>query len=89
MKEIRFSQHSQDKIRILSRHGITIPQQLIIETIINPEQITIKEDNKRIAQKTLNDNLVIRVVYRELTAFILIITLYPARRNRYEKNDLQ
>ncbi len=88
MKEIRFSQHSLDKIEILAHHGMTITEQFIIEAIINPDKIEIQEDAKKIAQKTLNENLVIRVVYREFAAFILIITLYPARRTRYEKNDL-
>ncbi|MGK7943182.1 MAG: DUF4258 domain-containing protein [Microcystaceae cyanobacterium] len=88
MKEIRFSQHSQDKIKILASHGVTITELFIIETIVNPDQIEIKEESKRIAQKKFNNNLVIRVVYREFAAFILIITLYPARRTRYEKSDL-
>ncbi len=88
MKEIRFSKHSQDKIDILARHGMTITKQLVLEIITNPDRIEVKEDSKRIAQKPFNDNLVIRVVYREFNAFILIITLYPARRNRYEKNYL-
>jgi hypothetical protein len=34
----------------------------------------------------LNENLVLRVVYREYEAFILVITLYLGRRSRYEKN---
>ena len=88
MKEIRFSKHSQDKIDILARHGMTITKQFVLEIITNPDKIETQEDSKRIAQKTFNDNLVIRVVYREFTSFILIITLYPARRNRYEKNHL-
>lgn len=88
MKEIRFSQHSQNKIAILNRHRILITQQFIIETVTVPDRIEIKEDNKRIAQKSFNENLVIRVVYREFVAFVLIITLYPARKNRYENNDL-
>lgn len=61
MKEIRFSQHSQDQIEILTRHGIIMTEQFIVETVRNPDQITIKED-KKIAQKTFNTNLVIRVI---------------------------
>lgn len=64
---------------------VIITPEFIIETIRTPDQIQIKEDHKRIVQKKLNENLVIRVVYREFKAFILIITLYPVRRNRYEK----
>lgn len=48
-----------------------------IETI--PEQ-------KIIFQRRFNENLVLRVVCREVSAFILVITLYPGRRSRYEKD---
>jgi hypothetical protein len=49
------------------------------------DKIAIEED-KFIAQKRLDENLVLRVVYREFNAFILVITLYPGRRSRYEKD---
>ena len=88
MKEIRFTQHSEEKIEILATHGLQITKQLVIDTIVNPDRIEEKENQKKIAQKSFNQNLVIRVVYREVTAFILIITIYPGRKNRYEKNNL-
>lgn len=66
-----------------------VSQDFIIETIRSPEQLEFKEDNKRIAQKKLNESLVIRVVYHEFNAFILVITFYPGRRTRSEKNELQ
>ena len=62
MKEIRFSNHAQLKLEILTSHKIII------------------------AQRRLDEKLVLLVVYREFNAFILIITLYPGRRSRYEKD---
>jgi hypothetical protein len=88
MKEIRFSEHSLDKLDILSRHEMMITKEFLIDIVNNPDQLEIKEESKKIAQKTFNNNLVIRVVYREFTAFILIITIYPEKKNRYEKNNL-
>ena len=67
--------------------GVT--KEFVLETLINPDKQEIFEDNKRIAQKRWNNSLVLRVVYREFSSFLLIITLYPGRRSRYEKNDLQ
>ena len=52
----------------------------------SPDRLELAEEDKRIAQKGLNENLVLRVVYREFNAFILIITIYPGKRSRYEKN---
>ena len=89
MKEIRFSKHSQIKLKILNDHQIEVTKEFVLETLINPDQQEIYDDNKRIAQKKWNNFLVLRVVYREFSSFILIITLYPGRRSRYEKNDLQ
>ena len=86
MKEIRLSDHAKQKIEILANHEIALDLNFIIETVRSPDVLETGEENKLIAQKYLNENLVLRVVYREFTAFILIITLYPDKRSRYEKN---
>lgn len=86
MKEIRFSEHSQLKMEVLAKHTVTINSEFIIETVRSPDKLEMGEEDKLIAQKRLNENLVLRVVYREFSAFILIITLYPGRRSRYEKD---
>jgi hypothetical protein len=52
----------------------------------SPDKLEIGEEDKLIAQKRLDENLVLRVVYRDFGSFILIITLYPGRRSRYEKD---
>lgn len=86
MKEIRFSEHSQLKMEILARHNVIINPEFIIKTVRSPDKLETGEANKRIAQKQLDENLVLRVVYREFSTFILIITLYPGRRSRYERD---
>jgi len=86
MKEIRISDHAQQKIKILANHEINLNIDFILETVRSPDLIETGENDKKIAQKCLNEKLVLKVVYREFAAFILIITLYPGRRSRYEKN---
>lgn len=88
MKEVRFSKHSEEKLQILITHEFPITKQLVIDALRNPDKIEEKEDQKKIAQKSFNQKLVIRVVYQDFAAFILVITLYPGRKNRYEKNNL-
>jgi hypothetical protein len=85
MKEIRFSDHAKLKIDILANHGVTLVQESIIDTIRKPDKIEKLPEQKIIYQRKLNENLVLRVVCREVSAFILVITLYPGRRSRYEK----
>jgi len=86
MKEIRFSEHAELKIQILSSHGFAIDPEFVLETMRSPDKVESGEEDKLIAQKRINENLVLRVVYREFSAFILVITLYPGRRSRYEKD---
>ncbi|NJL91673.1 MAG: DUF4258 domain-containing protein [Coleofasciculaceae cyanobacterium SM2_1_6] len=86
MKEIRFSDHARLKMEILANHEITIDIDFVTETIRSPDKLETEAENKLIAQKCLDENLVLRVVYREFSAFIFIITLYPGRRSRYEKD---
>jgi len=86
MKEIRFSDHAQLKLEVLASHEISIDRNFVIETVRSPDKLETGEVDKLIAQKRLAENLVLRVVYREFNAFILIITLYPGRRSRYEKD---
>ena len=42
--------------------------------------------DRLIAQKKIDDEHVIRVVHEKEREKILVITLYPARRSRYEKD---
>jgi len=79
MKEIRFSNHAELKIQILASHEVTIELETITDTVRYPDKLEIIEENKIIAQKRLDENSVLRVVYREFSAFILIITLYSGK----------
>lgn len=79
---------SQLKIEVLASHDVTIDPNFVIETVRSPDCLEAKEEGKQLAQKRLGENLVLRVIYREFSTFILIITLYPGRRDRYEKNQL-
>lgn len=58
MKEIRFSEHSQLKMEILSSHQVIITPEFVIETVRLPDRVESGEDDKLIAQKKLDDNLV-------------------------------
>ncbi|MFE1744246.1 DUF4258 domain-containing protein [Coleofasciculus sp. H7-2] len=62
-KKIRFSDHALLKIDLLSERGIAIAQEFIVQTIRFPDRREPGEGEKVIAQKQLNENLVLRVVY--------------------------
>lgn len=84
-KRIEFSQHALLKIEILESRGVTISTDFISETTRTPTKLEASGEGKFICQKRLN-GLVLRVVYQEYDDKILVITAYPGKRSRYEKD---
>jgi len=87
MKKIQFSQHSLDKIKILKKHGIIVNKELIRKIVLKPQQLEEGYKERFVSQGNFDKSRVLRVVYEELNKDkILVITLYPGRKERYEKN---
>jgi hypothetical protein len=86
-KEIQFSEHALSKIQVLEELGISLTTEFIVDVLRSPDRVET-DDDKSVAQKQFDDRRVLRVVYREFEAFILVITLYPGRRSRYAKDSL-
>jgi hypothetical protein len=81
-KEIIFSPHAIDKLDRLKQSGIS--QQKAIEIVQKPDSVNLGYLGRKIAQSILSDDLLLRVIYEETDNSILIVTLYPAKRKRYE-----
>ena len=86
VKRIRFSRHSNLKISILRQHGVIVNNELVESIIIKPSKTETGYKNRKIAQGSLDSEHVLRIIYEESNDEILIITLYPGRKDRYEKN---
>jgi len=86
MKKIVFSLHALNKIQILSKHQIFVNKNLITKTITKPDRIEGGYKNRLVAQGVLDDKHLLRIVYEESQEEIKIITIYPGRRSRYEKD---
>ncbi|NCO15564.1 DUF4258 domain-containing protein [Candidatus Wolfebacteria bacterium CG18_big_fil_WC_8_21_14_2_50_39_7] len=82
---IIFTKHARDKFGILKRHKFLISKNQVIKTIEEPDLI----DNSRlpllIAQRKIDRDYVLRVVYKQEFGIIKVITFYPGRRKQYEK----
>ena len=81
-KAITLSPHAKEKLRRLVQIGIS--EEKISQTIQNPENLTEGYFGRKIAQSPLTDELVLRVIYEEMDNNIVVITVYPAKRRRYE-----
>lgn len=86
MKKTRFSDHSLFKIEILKKHGVIIEKSFVKKVILSPDKTEEGYKGRIIAQKGLDRTYTLRVVYENYPNEIVIITLYPARRKRYEKD---
>ncbi|MGC8895139.1 MAG: DUF4258 domain-containing protein [Candidatus Bathyarchaeia archaeon] len=78
---VKFTPHAKEKLRRLIKLQVT--KQKVIEAIENPEILTAGYFGRKIAQSKLTPELVLRVVYEEIDNKLWIITIYPAKRERY------
>ena len=81
-KTITLSPHAKEKLKRLVQIGIS--EEKIIQTIQNPEILTEGYFGRKIVQSLLTDELLLRVIYEEMDNNILVVTVYPAKRRRYE-----
>lgn len=84
--EIEFSLHSLLKIELLRSHGIDVSKEAVEDIIRNPDRIDVGYKERLIAQKGFDGTRVLRVVYESLPEKIYVVTVYPGRRSRYEKD---
>jgi len=82
---IVFTKHAKNKFEILKRHKFLITEKQVFETIEKPDLIDKSRLPLLIAQRKIDKNYVLRVVYKKEFDIIKIITFYPGRREQYEK----
>ena len=83
---IQFTNHARQKISILERHGFRITEADIMNVLERPESTRVGHGNREIAQAPIGERHVLRVVYEKYGETKRVITLYPGRRERYEKS---
>ncbi|MHB9128498.1 MAG: DUF4258 domain-containing protein [Candidatus Humimicrobiaceae bacterium] len=69
---------------ILNEHGFKIDKSIIIETIKNPDILLGSYAGRVIIQKKYNNEYLIRIIVEIIESYIKVITVYPAKRRRYE-----
>ena len=80
--EIIISKHAKERIKIYN-----LTEKIVIETVKHPDEIVNGYSGTLIAHKTLNGYL-LRIVYIKEQDKIKVITVYPAKKERYwRKNE--
>lgn len=86
LTDIEFSPHSLLKIEILRSHGINVSKEMVEDVVKTPDRIDKGYKERSVAQKGFDDTRILRVVYEVMPDKIYVITVYPGRRSRYEKD---
>jgi len=73
-------------MEILKSHGLNVSKEIVENIVRNPDRIDTGYKDRLVAQKGFDETRVLRVVYETLPEKIYIVTVYPGRRSRYEKD---
>lgn len=84
---IHFTRHAQEKFSILKRHHYIVTKEQVAAALQNPEVIDDTRSPLLIAQKSIDDQHVLRVVYKHEGNLKIIITFYPGRKSQYAKTS--
>jgi hypothetical protein len=82
---IIFTKHANDKFSLLRKHKFLVTKQQVLKTLKYPETIDYSRTPLLIAQKQIDREHVLRVVYKKEGNVVKVITFYPGRRENYEK----
>jgi len=80
-RSVRFCRHARFKFRVLRLHGFPVTDQQIRQAVLNPDEVMEGYKGRKIAEKRIDLEYALRVVYEEHSQEIEIITFYPVRRN--------
>jgi hypothetical protein len=85
-KKIVYGTHADEKFEILRRHGFVLTKRQVRETLRQPEKVDEGFRGRKVAQRKISEQHVLRVVYEEKQQEIIVVTFYPGRRSRYESS---
>jgi hypothetical protein len=83
LKPVRFTPHALEKLSLTRRQGFSIDEETVVAAVRKSLAVFPGFSGRLIAQAVLDEEHVLRVVYEE-DEEIIVITLYPGRRQRYE-----
>lgn len=82
--KIIFTRHARNKIKDLEDLGIIIKKSTLENILKNPIHLDSKSDYpNEIVSGHFDKNRILRIVYRNESDIIVVITFYPAKKGRY------
>jgi len=79
---VKFTRHAVEKFVFLKNYGFEIGKEQVIETVLCPSRLD-RRDDQFLAVKLMDSKHALRVIYEKRKGFLVVITFYPVRRERY------
>jgi len=83
--KVELTHHAREKIKLLQELGFPVSEEQVVQTVPHPDRVESGRRGERIAQRRIGDRHVLRVAYVQQGEKVRIITVYPGRRERYER----
>ena len=80
---VRFTKHAVEKIEMLRHYGLEIEEKQVVEAVLRPERLD-ERGGQFFAAMVISPKHALRVVYENRKDFLVVITFYPVRRERYD-----
>ena len=80
--KVRFTKHAREKCNLVRRYGFDVDRRKVIETVMDPDSLDERGD-QRFSLKILDEDYALRMVYEERKGYLVVVTFYPVRRDRY------
>lgn len=81
---IRFTSHARRKLQVFRQLGLNIKERDVLEIVRRPAVLEHTWRDRLVATGPLDSAHALRVVYEKENGNITVVTIYPARRVRYE-----
>ena len=82
IRRIRFTKHAREKFDFVKHYGFEVNEEKVLEAVRNPTRLDQRK-TQYFATKAIDDKYALRAVYEKRKDYILVITFYPVRRERY------
>ena len=83
-EQVMFSPHARIKLEVFRRHGFKIEEKEVVDTVRHPDKVIKGRKGRFIAQRVYNERHLVRVIYEVKGENAVVVTFYPAKRERYE-----
>jgi hypothetical protein len=85
MLNVIFAPYAKRKFDILKRHDVVVERADVIDAVLRPDKVDRSHKAFVIAEKSIENDHLLRVVYKREEDTNVIVTFYPARR-QHEQN---